>query len=115
MPKTRVSPAASRNSSSPNCRPFRHCSRNSSMGLRSQRTDVGRRADGLASSVFRPLSSLVRRPASPLHRALLVEAVLAVLDDRGHGLEDEIAARILDRFLQVEILDGELIVAVLVG
>src|ERR1043166_9672463 len=31
MPNTRVSPAASRNSSSPNCRPLRHCSMKSSM------------------------------------------------------------------------------------
>src|SRR6266550_2515814 len=32
IPNTSVSPAASRNSSSPNCKPLRHCSRKRSIG-----------------------------------------------------------------------------------
>src|SRR5689334_20235033 len=52
MPKTRVKPAAIRNSITPNCRPFRHCSRTSTRAL------------------------------LPLHRALLVVRVLVVLEDR---------------------------------
>src|SRR3974377_2558575 len=61
------------------------------------------------------LSSDIRRPASPFHRASVVELVLAVLDDGGDGLEREIAAGVLDYVLQIEILDREMVVSVLVG
>src|ERR1700747_3302302 len=117
MPKTSVSPAASKNNSSPNCRPFRHCSINSSMGF-------GRRTTGgrfqplffclLILLSFSPLPSAFARPPSPLHRALVVELILAVLDDRGNGAEGEIALRVLHHGLQIDTLDREVVVAVLV-
>src|ERR1700730_9552748 len=49
---------------------------------------------------------------SSLHRALFVEAVLIVLDDRGDGLEDRVAIGPFDDVLQIEILYREMIVAV---
>ncbi len=45
------------------------------------------------------------------HRALVVEKILIVLQDGGHCLENDVAVRILDRHLQVEILDRDVIVA----
>src|SRR5215208_8136371 len=51
---------------------------------------------------------------SPLHRALDVEFVLAVLDDGGDGLERQVAFCILDHVLQIEILNRKVVVAVLV-
>src|SRR4051794_23790765 len=60
-------------------------------------------------------AELTAPKASPLHRALVVEIVLAVLDDGGDGLEREIALGVLDHVLQVEVLDREVVVAVLVG
>src|SRR6266852_2214662 len=141
MPNTSVSPAASRNSSSPNCRPFRHCSTKSSMsrglgkqpslsscpGLAGASTPwiTERRKTWMAGTSpamtwrgrpYHP-SSVVSLPSSdsPLHRALVVEPVLAVLDDGGHGLEGEIAFRVLHHVLKIEILDREVVVAVLVG
>ena len=50
----------------------------------------------------------------PLHRALVVELVLAVLDDGGDGLEREVAVSVLDHVLQIEILYREVVVAVFV-
>src|SRR5713226_3264918 len=101
MPNTSVSPAASRNSSSPNCSPFRHCSTKSSIGSRRtedvwRTAEDGRREDRSESVqsfalLIRPPSSVARRLTSPLHRALGVEVVLAVLDDRLHGLERQVA------------------------
>src|SRR5580704_15941401 len=49
---------------------------------------------------------------SSLHRALVVEAVLIVPDDRGDGLEDRYAIGPFDDVLQIEILYREMIVAV---
>src|SRR6478672_3944736 len=110
MPKTSVRPAASRNSSSPNCRPFRHCSINNSIGLR-------RTMDGPLGPSFLPPPVL--RPAplarSPLHRTLVVKLILTVLDDRGDGLEGEVAFRVLHHILQVKVLNRKMVVAVLVG
>src|SRR6476646_10970910 len=65
------------------------------------------------------LSPPVPRPASlaqsPLHWTLVVKLILTVLDDRGDGLEGEVAFRVLHYILQVEILNRKLVVAVLVG
>src|SRR5262249_1300573 len=108
MPNTSVRPAASRNSSSPNCKPFRHCSTISSIEwsgwcpARGQRTAKGRL----------PSSSAVR--SRSLHRALVVKIILAVLDDGRRRLERQVAVRILHHVLQVEVLDRNVIVAVLV-
>src|SRR5919108_593273 len=56
MPKIKVSPAASRNSSSPNCKPFRHCSMNSNMEFGAARPARPRSAlrpvEGRISLVF---------------------------------------------------------------
>src|SRR5690242_18312574 len=78
MPNTSVSPAAIRNSITPNCRPLRHCSRTS--------------------------SPLTRAPALPLHRTVLVVGVLVVLEDGLLDLHLHLA-RALHRLQQVEVLD----------
>src|SRR5438105_10016588 len=133
IPNTSVSPAASRNSRRPNCRPLRHCSRKRSMAV----VRLVRRRVATAQNVARPadrwrttakyiganrenfaalpLVSLCAVQFSPLHRALVVELVLAVPHDGGDGLEREIALGVLDHILQIEILDREVIVAVFVG
>src|SRR5262249_49896932 len=106
MPNTSVRPAARRNSSSPNCKPFRHCSAISSI------EGSGRR---MAERQSLPVFSAVRgRSRSPLHRALVVVLVLAVLDDGRRRLERQVAVSILHHVLQVEVLDRHAIVAVLV-
>src|SRR3984893_14827867 len=51
---------------------------------------------------------------SLLHRTFVVMLVLAVLDDGGDSLEGEHAVAVLDHVLQIEILDREVVVAVLV-
>src|SRR5689334_22070283 len=48
---------------------------------------------------------------SLLHRTLVMEAILAVLDDRGHGLQRQLAVGALDNFLEIKILDRKLVVA----
>src|ERR1700746_2878376 len=67
----------------------------------------------------RRLSPPAPRPASlarsPLHWTLVVKLILTVLDDRGDGLEGEVAFRVLHHILQVEVLNRTLVVAVLVG
>src|SRR5262249_53326950 len=111
MPNTSVRPAASRNSSSPNCKPFRHCSVISSIEwsgwcpARGQRTAKGN---------LSVLSAVRGRSRSLLHRALVVKIILAVLDDGRRRLERQVAVRILHHVLQVEVLDRNVIVAVLV-
>src|SRR5690242_18620096 len=110
IPKISVSPAASRNSNSPNCRPFRHCSRRRSIALYYVvPAKAGTHAPGWD---YGPPHS--RFPRSPFHRAAVVEAVLVVLDDGGDGLERQISLGVLHDVLEIEILDRELIVAVLV-
>src|SRR5262249_50923660 len=53
--------------------------------------------------------------SSPFHGTFVVEAVLTVLDDGRDGLEPQGAVGVLHRLLQIEILDREMVVAVLVG
>src|SRR5213596_940995 len=79
IPKTSVSPAAIRNSITPNCSPLRHCST-----TRSQ------------------FNGPVRLP---LHRTLLVVGVLVVLEDGLLDLHLHVPARALHRPQQVEVLD----------
>src|SRR4051812_35013301 len=127
MPNTSVRPAASRNSSSPNCSPFRNCSTTRSMPLtsRSKRrrqnrsgaaampslTILGRRCFKLQAN-SRPFCPLARNSFRSFHRALVVEAVLVVLDDGGNRLQRELAVGVLDHILQVEILDRDVVVAI---
>src|SRR3984885_12952020 len=47
-----------------------------------------------------------------LHRAFVVEAILAVLDDGRDGFQRELAVGVLHHVLQIEILDRDVIVAV---
>src|SRR5665647_1391965 len=107
MPNTSVSPAASRNSSRPNCNPFRHCSMKSVMSSCSQKYAAYPQANGGSANAPPPSYSA---PGS-LHRALVVEVILAVLDDGGDGLEHEVALGVLDHVLQVEVLDRHMVVA----
>src|SRR5258708_6576394 len=87
MPKTSVSPAASRNSSSPN----------------------GKKAGSRVCSAT--LRAALRPGHESFHRALVVEAILVVLDDGRDGLERELAVSVLDDVLQIEILDRHVVVA----
>src|SRR4249919_3021424 len=102
MPKISVSPAATR-SSSPSCTPLRPCSIKSTMA-RSPNTGGWSEAPQLSARLV--------RGALPFHRALLVIAILVVLDDPGDGAQRVLALRVLGGLLQVEALDREMIVAV---
>src|SRR4051812_7755039 len=103
MPNTSVSPAASRNSSSPNCSPFRNCSTTSSMSPTTARNKTA------AAHERRRCS---RRFSRLLHRTFVVEAVLVVLDDGGDGFQRELAFGVLHHVLQIEVLDRDVVVAV---
>src|SRR6185369_7766511 len=104
MPKISVRPAANRNSNSPSCRPFRHCSKKSSM-VGSPRVIGTAQRDGGADD-----AAAVPRAMRSLHRALARLRVLPVLDGGLDGLERQHAVGILHRFLNVEVLDRELVV-----
>src|SRR6185369_15989052 len=129
MPNTSVRPAASRNSSRPNCRPFSDCSMRTSIDPldsgpnKTAAAHLRRRhfscwADDLSQtapgSSPRPrVREIMHRPCQPsLHRAFVVEAILVVLDDGGHRLERELAVSVLDDVLQVEVLDRDMVLAV---
>src|SRR5215211_302917 len=121
MPNTSVSPAASRNNSRPNCNPFRNCSTMTSMDPYRDETKQRQRERAAAyfigcMSLTKPLTLVAgHAPAGPptlLHRALVVEAVLIVLDDGGHSFQRELALGILDHVLEVEILDRDVVVAI---
>src|SRR5438128_12650907 len=75
MPNTTVSPAASRKSISPNCSPFRHCSR-----------------------MRAPLTS-------SFHLAVAGVRVGVVAEDRAHGAVGHVPRRILLDHAQVVVLD----------
>src|SRR5258706_4266739 len=77
MPNTSVSPAASRNSINPNCRPFRACSTKR----------IG-----------------VRARSSLLHRAVFGPEVAETLDHRGNFLVDQAALAVLGDDAQVVVL-----------
>src|SRR6266850_6064090 len=83
MPNTSVSPAASRKSITPNCRPLRTC-----------------------STTRRPVNA---RPGLPLHLALLVVRVLVVLEDGLLDLHLDLAACALHRLQEIEVLDRRVI------
>src|SRR5262245_4411761 len=155
MPNTSVSPAASRNSSKPNCNPLTSCSTTTSMdpqnpekqryclsmisaqtlrvcregkplhtfpdhALKKQRQRLGTAAyccwaHHLTQDCLTPRTIIRLENPSLLHRALVVEAILVVLDDGGHRFQRELALGVLDHVLQVEILDRDVVLAVFVG
>src|SRR5215831_13325948 len=128
MPKIRVRPAASRNSSMPNWMPLRHCSirynivglsvpmnlaadpsvagwpRSRALQIRPWRLAQNKTAEARASAV----SQLAACQWSVRHVALLKVLVLIVLHDRRDGLQPVFVA-VLHRFLQVEVLDRDVI------
>src|SRR5688572_21411770 len=121
MPKISVRPAATRNSSRPSCRPFRHCSRTRSIDNPRRHHPPKRMTPQTLRSLDAPQARgmtcrvSLNRPSSPLHRTARVELVLAVLDDGRDGLEREVALGVLHHVLQIEVLDREVVVAVAVG
>src|SRR3982074_3239381 len=104
MPNTSVNPAANRNSSSPNCNPFRNCSTTSSMGTsyriaqRKQRRRERRRCFAQGPRSF--------------HRDFVMEAGLGVLDDGSDRFQRKLALGVLDHILQIEALDRNMVVTV---
>src|SRR5882757_4229976 len=52
------------------------------------------------------------RTRKSLHRAFVVEVILAVLDDGGYRLKRELALGVLYHILQVKVLDRNVVVAV---
>src|SRR5258708_22838555 len=86
MPNTRVSPAAIRNSMTPNCRPFSVCSKRRGKFTEAVRSSCKKKG---ASA---PLS--VRRlRESPLHLAVLVVRVLVLLEDGFLDVHLDVAVR----------------------
>src|SRR6185369_7818846 len=109
MPNTSVNPAASRNSSRPNCSPLSSCSTTRSMVPQNLNEQLKKSAAARghcrllllgASSSHARLHKATEdhTPEKPilLHRTLVVEAVLIVLDDGGHRFQRELAFGVLD-------------------
>src|ERR1700755_3490323 len=119
IPKIRVSPAASRNSSMPSWMPFRHCSMKYSMVSQRCRPEappiIQTRSGRMILLVAAPQK---RRPAGPAagpagwasvrHLALVVVRILVVLHDPGHGLQPVIVAD-LHHVLQIEALARDMV------
>src|SRR6476646_9294459 len=122
MPITSVSPAASRNSSRPNCSPFRNCSMTRNMQGDLYQAETKQRQRECAAAFFYwmhdPCQTLKlsadHAPANPrsFHRTFVVEAILVVLDDGGNCLERKLAFGVLDHVLQIKVLDRNVVVAV---
>src|SRR6187399_3141983 len=99
IPNTSVNPAASRKSSTPNCRPLSACVRKRPRVIgeeaiaQANTTASARREDNGARSVAGN-----RRPGALLQRALRVVGVLVVLQRIGDGLEADATLRILGHF-----------------
>src|SRR4029450_7698722 len=103
MPNVSVNPAASRNISRPSCTPFSIWSSRYSIPRHIPANETGARCR----------APVIAERAGSLHRALLIVRILAVLHGRGDGLHRHHAFGILDRFLDVEVLDRELVGVVL--
>src|SRR5256886_11148198 len=113
MPKTRVSPAAIRNSMTPYCSPFSPCSSTSSTSRsRASAVRPGRRKKAARAAP----APLARRSGwrLPLHPAVLGVGVLVVLEDRLLDLHRELALGRPHSFQEVEVLDREVVHVVLV-
>src|SRR4029453_13595175 len=104
MPKTSVRPAASRNRSRPNCRPFRHCSINSVIRRKPKLREGGQANGGSADA---PPPSCFR--TGSLHVTLVDETILVVFHNRRDGLENKIAVLIFHSLLQIKVLDWDVI------
>src|SRR3954465_3469867 len=102
IPNTNVSPAASRNSISPNCRPFSDCSkiRIQDMKKRAAKNKIGVRPR------FFPRCALLD---GSLHIAFLDIGVAVVLEDGADGLVDEAPLAVLRHHAQVVVLDRHLV------
>src|SRR5258708_37194207 len=89
MANTSVNPAASKNSSRPNCNPFRNCSTTSSMDTlrEAERHDDERHGTERKIAAARERRRCVGQDPRSLHRTFVVEAVLVVLDDGGDGFQ----------------------------
>src|SRR5688572_10802361 len=101
MPKTSVSPAASRNSRTPSCRPFSACVTSSPVSTRRYRL-------GPPGGQGRP-GGWPARPS--FHLALLVVRVGAVRERRGDGLQVHAALLVLVRLEDMQVVDREVVVA----
>src|ERR1700693_3273175 len=110
MPKTSVNPAASRNSSKPNCSPFRNCSTISSMDT--SREAERHRTERKTAAAHERRRSIGQGDLRSLHRTFVVEAVLAVFNDGGDGFQRQFAVGVLHHVLQIEVLDRDVVVAV---
>src|SRR5881396_682992 len=103
MPNTSVSPAAMRNSITPNCRPFSSCSK--------RRARVKKNGDRPRLFFYTSLGGKNKWGLSPfftfspLHLAVLVVRVLVVLEDGLLDAHFDVAARGLLGAQQVEVLD----------
>src|SRR5690349_11731509 len=96
MPNTSVSPAARRKSISPNCSPFRLCSRN-------RVPDISKKFGGRARPGIRAPSPIFS--ARSLHRAVYGPIVLVILEDGGDLAVDDAAFAVLDERAHVVVLD----------
>src|SRR5262245_43979419 len=104
IPNTSVNPAARRNRSRPNCKPFRHCSINSVIRARTENYGM---ADTQTRQRMTPPPSCVR--VGSLHMTLGGETILVVFHNRCDGFEDKIAVLIFHSLLQVKVLDWDVI------
>src|SRR6266849_8553166 len=93
MPNTSVSPAASRNSISPNCTPFRDCSRK-------RIADIKKFGDGA-----RTILGCVPARRRLLHVAVFEPEVAVVLEDGADLPIDDAPFAVLDQRAHVVILD----------
>src|SRR5262245_58254981 len=117
MPKIRVRPAASRNSSMPNWMPLRHCSirysivwpspRELWLSAANQAMADRPKQDG-RSTRFCRFGALAPGRRSVRHFALLPVLVLIVLHNRRDGLQTVFVA-VLHRLLKIEVLDRNVI------
>src|SRR5581483_804801 len=103
MPNTSVRPAASMNSSRPNCRPLRHCSMNSVMARKLHAFAMEN-----GGSAYAPPPSWTAPASVRRHLALRVMDVLEILDDGGGRLEHVLVA-FLHHVLKIEILDRNVV------
>ena len=111
MPKIRVRPAASRNNKIPNWNPLRVCSKS-----RIQFTwTYLLQSVSLDGKTKKWRSKLLHSQESnklPGHFAIFSVRILVIGIDSFHDTGSEIPIRILNNFTQIEVLDGEMVVAV---
>src|SRR3989441_12508538 len=104
IPNTRVSPAASRNSISPNCSPFSDCS---TISIQDMKRGGGNEKGEMRRGRFTP--PLFSFKDSLFHRTFLNVGVAAVLEYGSHGLVDQAPLRILPHHAEVVVLNRVLV------